>query len=336
MFRLFLALYVFIGVGLHHTKSQEIAGSSSTVIDSSKYFTFHNNYWVNLHHYLYEKASKKQEKKLDEDGFKLKELDETRILSKLTDENKKHLDSAISFYKKKVIKRSMLASSGLLYALQDLGEVPIESSADLSEDLAYNLNAASKAYNNLWPLHRKQNESIVKQHIERIREHEEQVMNDMARYSGDPWVYTNVRIDISTYGDWAGAYSIAKPKPSIVISSLDPTASTTMFIESVYHEGSHIIYTRDSPFREKLYVRCKEIGQDFPRGLWHAAMFYLSGRLTQEALKSTGVDHELIMIAKDVFARYNTQEFQADLEAYISGQVDMDATVDALLANLRG
>lgn len=70
--------------------------------------------------------------------------------------------------------------------------------------------------------------------------------------------------------------------------------SSTIFIEFVFHESSHLLFTRKSPFRMSIFTRSKEMKVKQPRLLWHAAMFYLSGLATKEVLKDLYVSIRIL------------------------------------------
>ena len=92
---------------------------------------------------------------------------------------------------------------------------------------------------------------------------------------------------------------------------MDPSKVTSSFVETVLHEGSHLLYLFDaSPIRDKIYFRSEALNVQFPRNLWHASMFYLCGRATQDELQKLGVQHEMIMDVNNIFSKYNAEEFR--------------------------
>ena len=100
------------------------------------------------------------------------------------------------------------------------------------------------------------------------------------------------------------------------------------------NDGAHIIFSRESEFRSHIYFQSKEMEMKFPRGLWHASLFYLCGRLVQDVLAERDISHELVMDTKDIFSYFNTKSFRSILEKFYQNEVDMKPSVRALLEDL--
>jgi hypothetical protein len=180
-----------------------------------------------------------------------------------------------------------------------------------------------------WPHHERHNRELFESYHEIIQVIESAIIPDMERLSGSTWE-GRVRVDLTTYGNWASAYSPADD--NIVVSSIDPALNSTLYLEFIFHEGSHLLFSRQSPFRYTLWRTARELDIKLPRGLWHAAMFYLSGLSTQAALAQHEVPHELIMPQKDVFpSYYQDAHFRKTLEAYYQAEITIAAMATALL-----
>ena len=172
-------------------------------------------------------------------------------------------------------------------------------------------------------------------HLDLVREHEVSVMGEMeslAEYKLPN--ESKIRVDISTYANWAGAYTPTKPQLNIIISTIDQTNVTTGFIETIFHEGSHLIFSRESPFRSKIYHKSREMKMEFPGGLWHASLFYLCGRVTQDHLKENRINHKLMMNELNIFQEYNTVKFRDILEKYYTRENNLESTIENLLEQL--
>ncbi len=312
--------------------------------EETVYFRFHSNYWINLHHYLYQQASGNQLRKMQEDGETFLDIGEKGAIEKLSKEEREILDEGIQFYKDSINQYSLFKLSKLRTQLQGLekGEARLRSGIDLVPDSVFSpsyaavLNQTSDSYiKSLWPLHSAQNEKILGMHLAMIKELEPELIKQLEGLAGAEWPDQKVRTDLTAYANWAGAYTPTQPQMNIFISTLDPGAPTSIFIETVFHEGTHLLFTRESEFRSLIYFKSKELETEFPRDLWHASQFYLCGRAVQDALKARGIDHELFMDVKNVFSSFNTQEFRAVLEEYYQGRKEREETVVALLEQLK-
>ena len=89
-----------------------------------------------------------------------------------------------------------------------------------------------------------------------------------------------------------------------------------------------------SPIRDKIYFRSEELNVQFPRNLWHASMFYLCGRATQDELQKLGVQHEMIMDVNNIFSKYNTEGFRETNERYYASEIPADTLVTHLLKGM--
>ena len=328
---------------------------------STTYFEFHNNFWINLHHYLYQQATGSQLAQLHEDGLTFTELKEEDVLRDLDESDKQAIKNAIDYYKAhladKHLRRDLSELSRWLQAMGEsvrhpgsAGDVrtdprPNEERSGIEEitDTSYTseytsiMNAASKAYQvSLWPIHQQLNRDVLDNYLTLIRETESEVIEKMEQLADYRWPDSvKVRVDLTVYANYAGAYTVTRPNLNIYLSTIDPLNNTSSFVETIFHEGSHVLYNmQDSPFRGAIYNMSEEMNIEFPNGLWHASMFYLCGRATADALKPYGINHKLDMDIRNIYASYNTPEFRNILESYYTGNNDMQTTVANLLRQL--
>lgn len=302
-------------------------------------FEFYNDFWINLHHYLYQQAKGSQHRHLEEDGLALVDIGEAHALAGLLPEEATRLEKAIAYYRVHLIDKGLR---------RDLGDIRIwfqeqhgkASIADTSFSATFTrlLNDAASAYrSSLWPVHQRQNDHVIQQYLETIKSLEDKVISRMEELAHYQWPDVPlVRVDLTAYANYAGAYTASEPELNIFLSTLDPINNTTSFIESVFHEGCHLLYNfQDSPFRGAIYHKSKEMGLKFPRNLWHASLFYLCGRVVQDELGKRDTPHKLQMDVLHIFTDYNTEEFRVILEGYYRNEYDMKACVNELLESLQ-
>ena len=70
-----------------------------TIEYRTRYFDFNNHYWVNLHHFLYQKTDSSQLRKLQEDGLSFLEIGDSNAEARLSGDEKEVLGKAIGYYK---------------------------------------------------------------------------------------------------------------------------------------------------------------------------------------------------------------------------------------------
>lgn len=323
-----MCLLAFTTVG----NSQALSGK----IKESQHFAFYSDYWINLHHFLYQMAKGDQKKHLQEDGNALIDIGDNGIIRVLSNEETSLLHTAVKYYRENLISKSLLfqLDSMRLWLQQHEAGRPI---SDTSYSAAFTqvLNDFIPVYSSrFWENHDAQNRKILDLYFETILDLEGPVTTRLGELAGLEWPDTVFRVDLTTYANWAGAYTQEHPTINVFISTLDPLSDDPAFVETVFHEGSHIIFSRFSAFRSDIFHMSKAMDIEFPKHLWHASQFYLCGRLVQDGLAEKGEDYALIMDRKHVFPEYNTSALREILEAYYQGDVDMEKTIRALLMNL--
>ena len=332
--RSFLCLAVVFVCGLS-LKSQPL----TQAVDSSQYFEFHINYWTNFHHFFYQQAKGSQLRKLEEDGMAFPDIGEDSLYRQLNADQLKNLKEAVLYYQyfmaNKDLRRDLREERGFFQRQKDYLLV---NDSIFTNDFYRVLNEASEVYRyTFWPLHKAHCEKVLSEHVSTIREMEQISIERMEKLAGYPWpAKTKVRVDITAYANYAGAYTPTRPNMTIIISTLDPLSSGTSFIETIFHEGTHLLFPfKKSPFRDAVYTISEEIGLKYPQGFWHACQFYLCGRVVQDQLKKRGISHTMDMDLRNIYRMYNTKEFRSTLEQYYIGQADMETTVRALLTALK-
>lgn len=322
---------LFFLIGLICSSIVHAQGSlESDALYQTPHFSFHNNMWMNLHHFFYEKASNRQKNKLKEDDLKFNEIGDSLAITQLTPEEKKLFDEGVKFYKNSIIDQRLLNSGRIFKWLQ---ACPIQqkiTDTTYSKAFTTTLNRLKPLYaTHFWERHQRENNRLLGNYIKWIKKTESHVIRQMEMLSGSKWKGV-VRIDLTTYGNWAGAYS--PDIDNIVVSSIDPQMNSTLFVEFVFHESSHLLFLRKSPFRMAIFKKSKELKIKGPRQLWHASMFYLSGLATKDALNENGVGHELIMKKKNVFEKYyNNKQFRSILKKYYNQEIELEEMAERLL-----
>ena len=313
------------------TSFQTERSETDILIGESELYELHSNYWLNLHQFLYQQARQDQLPNIKGVG------DEARIES-LSEEERNRFDQAIKYYEENIIEHHLLFGlNDLRVFLQEqqffsIDEHPFGEEYD---PLFKHLNAFLPVYKaTFWPVHHKKNNEFLESNLDLLKDLETEVIPKLSLMAQAEWPEEKVRVDFSVYTNGVGAYTATRPEPNVVISSADVTASGNYLLEILFHESSHLLFTMQDPWRVKIYNRAEELDMEFPRNLWHASLFYLSGRTVQDALDARGIEHEMYMVKNDVFSSYNDEGFREALEAYYSADSTLGQTVDKLLGNI--
>ncbi|MEL6973953.1 MAG: hypothetical protein AAGL29_00995 [Bacteroidota bacterium] len=311
-----------------------------SVLDSTLHYVFHNNYWINLHHFLYQKASGSQLSKLQQDGNEMLVIGEKPVEESLSVQQRSSLDSAIGYYKRKMIQKSLLRGLGYeRYWLQkQVGSKAIKDST-VSQEFVDVLNAVSNTYQETyWPVHKKHNKEILEHQISNIRQLEKRIIARMERLSLTPWPSKKkVRVDLTAYANYAGAYTPTRPIFNVLVSTVDPNSLGPDFLETIFHEGSHLLFRYESVWRDSIFQTFEsgDYKMKFPRHLWHVSLFYLCGQVCKEEFIQIGVkDYEMTLLRRNIFKTYQSPELFAALDEYVQNNHTLYATTKQLLGIL--
>jgi hypothetical protein len=97
------------------------------------------------------------------------------------------------------------------------------------------------------------------------------------------WPREKIRVDLSGYANWSGAYTTVDPL-RVTISSLDSRNQGPGALEVLFHEGSHGIA---EPVQAAIIRECRQRDKAIPRDLWHALVFYTTGEVLRPVLGSS-------------------------------------------------
>lgn len=320
-----LYLTIFLTITSSFVQSQSFV--------ETKYYHFHSDFWINLHHFLYQQAAGDQAAHLRGEGYKLLEVGEDSIFIKLTADERNAIKEASKYYKNNFIRKSLLFDLAKMRLwLQEQDEIITDTT--YSSKLIDILNEVAPVYKkHFWPIHDKHNKRILELHISTIKDIEEKVLDNIQRLAGSEWPTEMIRIDLTAYASWSGAYTQTWPNFNVIISTLDPLVLNPTFVEMVFHESSHILFLPQSSFLKSIKNKSNDLEMKEPSNLWHASLFYLCGRTVQDELMDKEIAHELVMDVKGIFSYYNTKNFRDILEKYYQGKSSMEEAIEQLLKN---
>ncbi len=303
-----------------------------SLLHETRYYEFHSSFWLNLHHFLYQRAKGSQAAHMEQDGLSLLDIREAEITEALNAEERLLLTSSVEYYRENVIQKSLLVDiAAWNFSLRRQEGILLDKDSIVPDSVVEVLNSVAPLYRqHFWPAHRLQNERTLALHFATIEDMEDEVIPRMAELAGGEWPELKVRVDLMTYANWAGAYTPGAGD-NLFISTLDPLSQQTALVETVFHESAHLLFSRESDFRAIIYFRSKEMEVPFPRNLWHAAQFYLCGRVVQDEFRQRNREHTLMMETKSIFSNYNIPEFRKCLDRYYEGSLTLEETATALL-----
>jgi len=241
-------------------------------------FELHSGFWINLHHTLYHDAKlRTTAASPDKSGKTYGPTLNTAPGAKpsLSPAEQRIWDDAVAYYAANYAAKDLLFSSELVQLKDQLGD--FEDCDELSgrkrkfcdaglpAKLTQVLEAAAPVYRaHLWPDHDRANRRWIMRVAPLVRE--------------------KIRVDLSGYANWTGAYTTADPL-RVTISSLDSRNQGAAALEVLFHEGSHGIA---EPVQAAIIRQCHQRDKAIPRDLWHALVFYTTGEVIRPVIGSAG------------------------------------------------
>ena len=261
-------------------------------------FELHSGFWINLHHTLYHEARLRttagsRDKSGKSSGPTLNAAPDAKPA--LTSPEQHIWDDAVAYYVANYAAKDLLFSTELIQLKDQLGD--FEDCDELSgrkrkfcdaglpTKLTQVLEAAAPVYRaHLWPEHDRANRRWIMRVAPLVREQGVGLSERLADIYQTRWLREKIRVDLTGYANWTGAYTTADPL-RVTISSLDSRNQGAAALEVLFHEGSHGIA---EPVQAAIIRECRQRDKAIPRDLWHALVFYTTGEVIRPVLGTSG------------------------------------------------
>jgi hypothetical protein len=313
------------------------AGAQSQ--SAQPFFDFHNNFWVNLHHFLYQEALRLKRSQAGADkGSAAPSAATVAKVEGLSDEQQRIWQGALDYYQKSVVTRDLLFDQELVdveYHLADSEKASSLKDSGIKPELVAVLEAAAPVYRiKWWPEHERANRDWIAAVSPMIEKYGKAVTAQLATAYRTVWPTSRIRADVTTYANWAGAYTVIDPT-LITVSSRGKGNQGFSALEILFHESSHALIRQvRSALNEKFEAQKKPVARD----LWHALLFYTTGEIIRRILAANNVkDYVPYAYANGLYARVWKQYQQAlerEWQPYIEGKLDFDTALTRLVASL--
>jgi hypothetical protein len=263
---------------------------------------------VNLHHFLYEQA-------LAKDAPPASDSKEWR--------------AAVDYYRREMIAKDLRQHLGELnLALSRCNSDQSLKGSGVSTAVAATLEAAAPEYRaGLWKQHNQGNIAWIESVKPLLAKHGAALAKELARIYQTEWPSEPIRVDVSEYASWAGAYTTLRPT-HITISSTDPGYRGPAALEMLFHEASHSLIDK---LDDALAAELKKQNRLFKRrGFSHAVLFYTAGELTRRRIDG----YTMYGIKNGVFENgwaESVPVLEKDWKPYIDGKIDLATAVRRLV-----
>ncbi len=283
-------------------------------------FTFHDNPWINEHHFLFHVA---------------KNDPENEALEGLDDGERALFEQALAHYRETLIDRDLLFDGELYRLKRWLGAQPPDEPLAGRDELATTvdwLRRVRPVYERrFWPVHSARNRETLERWLPTIRRYEPAVVARMQKWSANEFPETRARVDLTYHANWAGAYTTNRPDVHIVISS-DDHGPYGSWLELLFHESSHrLISPRNWTVAETIGKVSGELEVEADGQLWHAILFYVAGRAVEESVEAERDEpYTLFMFEFGIFTTFHAA-LRQHFEPYIRGEVDLETAIRGML-----
>jgi hypothetical protein len=294
-------------------------------------FRVYSAFWMNLHDVLWAEAWARRPASAEKAAGAHPEP----LIADLTAGERQAWDSAVAYYDKELADLNpVFETAPIRIALIQAGD---DAPTGLKAGHQQALSAAAPVYRkHWWPAHDRANRAWAADVFAKVASLSPAVPDRIARLSGAPWLSEMLRVDVVRAGLREGAATSIQPAPGhVMLSSGNPNLQGWGGAEIVFHEATHLIYI---PVMNAFAAELREQRKDIRTGpieswnvnIWHAAMFYMTGRIVGDALAQRGISYEPYLWRTGMLER-TWPQFRAALDAHWRPYVE-GTTTDRLAA----
>lgn len=340
-------IFVFCSCDFNIGKSQEMAilkneiNNIDNILAETKYFEFHSNVLINMHHHLYQTARFIDKRKLEKPQDKLTLFfpDDLNVEKEITAKEVESILAALKYYQIELVKFDLMDSlmNSFRYEMMNIQQTSDLDFLKLPTDLVEILKPIISIFKkHLWSIQKTRNIEWVNERLEVIKSIEEECIEKLQKIYNSQFPWKKLRIDVcGNFTYWAGAYSTKHPYPAVVISSYRKNYKSFSGTEMIFHESAHTLSGVYKNIQPLIKLKCKENSKIEPKHLWHAILFYTSGIVAKEAFEKRNLisNYKIYMEANGVFAEFYVI-LQKYWHPYLEGEVDMSTALDNLVKKL--
>jgi hypothetical protein len=301
----------------------------------SGHFEFHNDPWINLHHFLFQWA-RNGSNRAGNDHRRPVLVHETGDLADLSTGERSAWQRALRYYRAHLIGGRLLFDRHLIairnhLAANATGDNPADG---LDPALRAILLDAMPVYRkHWWPAHHAANAAWIRERLIQLKTYESVLAPRLAEAYGGNWPAEPVRVDVVAYANWAGAYTTNHPD-QITISSTDYQGLQAL--EILFHEVSHSTFFEQRLFRQ-LADAFGKYGTSPPNGLAHVIQFVTPAELLRTTLR--GRAREIFRsVGEQVAAREHFRSLYAAVRRhwipFLQGRTSRSEALEGVAADL--
>jgi hypothetical protein len=303
-------------------------------------FDFRSNFWVNLHHVLYETALRRlpqQDGNIAEPLLKIGVLDY---------HERSVWDAAVSYYYNEFIikQRDLLFDADMRRIKSTLAQQSERSDlvrSELPAGLIDVLRRAAVLYEEHWWLeHDRVNRQLAATLAAQVAKYGPSLQQQLIASYHSSWpagaAQQRLRVDVVYYANWTGAYTFTAPPEITLASREDERSAGWRKLELLFHEASHTLLER---LNADIDASAALLGKQ-PEQLWHATLYFTTGEIVRRTLEKDGISDYVPyayyngMFAPDSDWGSYARSLEKYWQPYLAGDAEYSAAIAGLVSAL--
>ena len=325
----------FIVLFIAFTVVAQAALARKSELHESTYFIFQSNQKLNAHLFLYNKALVCKFSKTPNDSLVHYAFKDN--IGNFSTADQQALNKVIRFYRDSLLARDLLFDS-LMRNFSDYLGMGYSSKNKPKNYLQLltlqTLKVFQPYFQKLyWPAIDSANKLWLDANKAQILALEDKIVPELERIYKTKLPAEKIRVDLTCYATWAGAYSYHDSFCHVIFSSVYKSNQGDLAAEVIFHETSHFLVDKLSE-QIMLTAKNKDVKKDL--NLWHHIIFYTTGYLMEKEYKLKWQKFEPYYLQQkfpDRFPDFKTTVEGCKLywDPYMEGSQDFETSIKALV-----
>jgi hypothetical protein len=311
--------------------AQQATNTNSTILaTASRFFEFHNGFWLNLHHFLYVQARARLNTPDSRRRAVANARNDLEAISQLPLHQQQAWSAALDYYQQQFASLDLVWDTriiGITDRLASQESVAALQAAGLDPALVQVLEGAAAVYRSeWWSRHERANRDWVDMINLLLESYASSLAQQIATVYRTTWPSAPLRVDICAYANWAGGYTTTT-RARVTVASLDEGNSGTQGLETLFHEALHVL---ELPFLNALKQETAVQGKTLPPLFAHAILFFTAGEITRRTVPH----HVPYAVANGIWTREPWNEYRKILDTHWQPYLDSQSKFEDALQRL--
>lgn len=302
--------------------------------DSAIFRVTTNEFWLNLHHFLYVLArAQGGEPDAAREAVAQAPIEASRTLAGLSAADQTTWKAAVTTYAERLGKLDPVFDRALFEITNTLVGAGVQAPVPYGGPdtaIAGALRRAAPIYRDAWwPEHEVANRRWADSQRALVRQHGDQVLGYIRRAYRLPWPANGYPVRVVAYANWAGAYSTYGEL--LIVSSRPPSTQGLLGLEITFHEAMH---QWDDSVSAVIRQQASRLGVTAPRSLSHLLIFFTAGEAVRHVVPSHVPYAERFELWPRLGPPRTVPALTAIWKPYLEGVGERDAVIGQLVDRL--